>query len=771
MTTTAADARRRVLEDAVVLGARAPRLARRLGSHTASDALGAPEAQVLDPLPVVVDVERWSSDAAIVEQRARLAQAVLDDLYGPRRILETRLVPPEAVLADPNYLRPAIGLVPPPGRGPALSVAAVDLARSNGAPIVLADRLDVTHGIGLALEHRRALAAVHDRLHLELNPSGLLGWYAELRRAFTRASPEQVDDPRVVFLTPGAGWRGAAEHSYLARTLGFTVAEPGDLTVRDGALWFKSVGGAEPVHVVVRFVESVSCDPLELRGDAHLGVAGLLETVRRRTVAVANRPGAGIAENRVVFAHSATLCRELLGEEPLADTLPTWWCGNPVEQSYVLANLDRLIIRPVHAGGSVAVGRLLSRDAREELAGRISARGHLYVACAEIPLDTVPVWAGRVEQRCASMRLFTAIDGDTMSTMPGALTRSGGDLAGLLGATGPAHATELHDTWVVGARDHAAAHETHALGQVDLRASLSSRAAETMFWVGRNLERADAVIRLVRSIDQRVQQWPDIRWEANGAWWSAAMAAVATLAGVSGAPPTADLTGRALADSTAPRSLVTSLHHLLRGARSVTELFSADMWHVLGELTDGSVRLSIAAAHEQREAAGRLLTPLAALSGLASESMVRDPGWCFLDLGRRVERSVGTIDLLVALLGRPPDPVIAPVTYETALAATDSLVAYRRRYRSDIEPIAVADLVVNDLTNPRAVAYQVDRIRTDLARLPDRLTGGHLRVDTIEAEPWVATDRLWSIRSQVTTLSLEVELHYFAQIRSRTVRS
>jgi uncharacterized circularly permuted ATP-grasp superfamily protein len=264
-------------------------------------------------------------------------------------------------------------------------------------------------------------------------------WLATCRTALGELSPPDVELPRIVMMTPGRSAPTHAEHAYLARALGFTLVAPSDLTVRDARVFLRSDAGPEPVHVIMRLVPSPDCDPLELGVDSVAGVAGLVEACRRDNVAVANPLGSGVGECAALLPFMGRLTRTLLGEDPLIDSAPTWWCGEPTGRSHVLANLDRLLIRPHDAVDErhTRFGRLMSTEARAELAARIDAAPHRYVGQEEVDIAVRPsVREHGVVKRPTISRAFLVRDRDGYRCMAGALTRTD-DRAEALRTGGP----------------------------------------------------------------------------------------------------------------------------------------------------------------------------------------------------------------------------------------------------------------------------------------------------------------------------------------------
>jgi uncharacterized alpha-E superfamily protein len=308
------------------------------------------------------------------------------------------------------------------------------------------------------------------------------------------------------------------------------------------------------------------------------------------------------------------------------------------------------------------------------------------------------------------------------------------------------------DVWVVaGDRARPASRwsaRPAAVPQVDLRTSLPSRAAEALFWVGRNTERAEATSRLALALVQQFEQSPELAELAGGAWLTRSLAGLRAVSGgtpaeevpaeevPAGQPPdgtaastdgtASDVLRRELAAALGdrPGALGDSLSHLARSAGSVREFLSTSTWRVVGSLDAGRQVLTADAAKADlflvAESLHDVVLSLMAMAGLFGESVVRGPGWRFLDLGRRVERGLQLLGQVEAMVVPAIPPAAVEPVYETLLTACESLIAYRRRYRSDVELDALCDLLLGDDTNPRAMAFQLDRITEDLVFLPDR---------------------------------------------------
>jgi uncharacterized circularly permuted ATP-grasp superfamily protein/uncharacterized alpha-E superfamily protein len=729
--------------------------------HDAEDAPSRPWE--LDPVPVIVTGDEWAVLSRGLEQRARLLEALTADLYGHQRVLREGVVPAEVVLGYPGWQRSAVGTAPV--TGPRLVLAAADVVRDeHGHWMVLRHHTDAPSGSGYALMNRVVLSRLFPDIYRELRVQRLGAWFADLREALGALAPPGRESPRTAVLTTGPTHRSYAEHGYLATYLGYHLAEGADLAVRDGRIWLRALGGLEPLDVLLRRVEDVAADPLELgAGGPGLvpgaaGVPGLLDAARRGGVGLANALGSGVAEHLGLLPYLGAVCQRLLGERLLLPSVPTRWCGEPEVLRSTLDGFDGLVLHDTAPGqphGSV-FGRLLGDEEAAAWAARLRAEPGRYVVQDEVVFASTPVLsASGLKPGSAVVRTFTISGSQGQRTLPGGI--------GLVTNPGVPVLAMSHgwakDVWVPAATTDQQLRlwsrpETAGLPQIDLRGSIPSRAAEALFWVGRNAERAELAARTALVVMNRFDQSPELTVVAGGSWLTSALAVLrACTGGTGGAPLTLEEGGAVLLRSELSEALGVrsgalgdTLGHLGTSARGVPEYLSAGTWRLLGLLAPEREALPTLATagdlFEVVDGCSRVLVALAAFSGLVQESIVRGPGWRFLDLGRRIERALRLLGTAEAALVPEPHPDVRQPLYEVVLAANESLVAYRRRYRSDHELGPLCELLLTDDTNPRALAFQLDRIREDLASLPqgpgrhrheglvDRATGHLLTADT-----------------------------------------
>jgi uncharacterized circularly permuted ATP-grasp superfamily protein/uncharacterized alpha-E superfamily protein len=691
----------------------------------------------LDPIPFVIGEQEWASIERAIVQRATLLNAMLADVYGPQRLVKGRHIPAALLYANPHFLRPCCGIEPPGGAF--LHSYAADLGRSpDGKWWVIADRTQAPSGIGYALENRLVSARTLPNVFMQYEVRPLTRFLQVTRDALLALAPGQRSTPRVVLLTPGPHNETYFEHSFLARHWGFPLVEGADLTVRENRVYLKTLGGLEPVHLILRRQDDSFCDPLELRGDSLLGVPGLLQAVRSGTVAVANALGSGLMETPAHMAFLPGLCRELLEEELLLPSVATWWCGQEEPRRYVLDHLDQFVIKPAFPrfGQHPQFPALLSQAERALLARRIEARPDHFLAQEQVALSTAPVWSdGGIVPRHLVLRVFAAWDGQSYTVLPGGLTRVATNTSSLIVTMQLGGGSK--DTWVVGGSEEGAAPVVRPSRlQVDVSRSmgdLPSRLADNLFWLGRYAERVETILRVVRSL------LPALSGEEDFGQTASLETGIQLMVGFRYLP--AEILQNSIGEQRRQMERVLSamvydqsrmsglgwnLNQVRRVAWQLKERFSSDTWRVLQQL---EMEFSHVAPvnPDQRYLAemnllDRAISTLSAFSGLLMENTTRGPGWRFVEIGRRMERAIQMVELLrhgMAEITGDIDPYLAVL-----LQIADSSITYRARYLTTVRADLVLDLLLADEANPRAVAFQAAALDDHVKMLPGRETVG-----------------------------------------------
>jgi uncharacterized circularly permuted ATP-grasp superfamily protein len=383
------------------------------------------QAWELDTLPLLIPADDWKSLTTALEQRARLLNLVLADLLGGQELLKRGLLPPEWLFANPSFARALHGQRLPGNRF--LHLYAADIARGiDGQWWIVADRTEAPSGAGYALENRIVLSRMLPDLFHESQVERLAPYFISLRESLFSLGGERRDNPRVVLLSAGPSHPHYFEDAYLARYLGLTLVEGGDLAVRNNHVALKTLGGLLPVDVILRRVHDLDCDPLELRGHSTTGVAGLLQAARSGNVVLANALGTGLVVSAALLPFLPALFREFLGEDLKIPSVATWWCGHAAARQYVLEHLEQLVILPAFNTRERApvFGGALSAKGREELVAAIQTRPAMYAAHEIFTRSCAPVWqAGQVEPWPVQLRTYLVAVGEGYVAMHGGLAR------------------------------------------------------------------------------------------------------------------------------------------------------------------------------------------------------------------------------------------------------------------------------------------------------------------------------------------------------------
>jgi uncharacterized circularly permuted ATP-grasp superfamily protein/uncharacterized alpha-E superfamily protein len=693
------------------------------------DPAGVERPWPLSHMPLIINPAEWAELKSGLIQRAELLELVLADAYGPATIVRDGLVPAVLIAGNPEFLRPLVGVAPPGGAH--LRFYAVDVGRgADGRWWVLGDRTQAPSGAGFVLESRLALQRAIPEVYRAIRVERLAPFFQTFQSSLS--SFNRQDDSRVCLLTPGPMNESYFEHAYLARYLGLLLVEGEDLTARDDGVFIRTVSGLRRAEVLLRRLDADFCDPLELNARSRLGVAGLVQTVRDGKVVVANSLGAGLVEARSMLAFLPALAPVLIGAKLAIPNIATWWLGHQDARDEMVGKLDKMVIAsaftdnlPGRSIGAAALGATLEKDHRRQIEQAITDRGIDFVLQEAVTLSTMPVWhEGGFEPRPFILRLYLARVGDGWAVMPGGFVRIADGI--------DAHAVSLQkggrtaDACVLSEGPVAETTLLPAPERIVIqRASgvLPSRAAYNLFWVGRYVERAEATLRLVRALINRIT-------EADEAAVPITAQVSAVLEAWSAGPndiPKAK-SGLIAEAALTRRDCEGSLPRLVAGARSaasvIRDRLSPDAWRALNDLV-AAIDAPLPAGSSESimlDRVERALRIISSFSGLAQENMTRLAGWRFLELGRRIERAI----LTCRFVREFADPHVPDGALDVLLELCDSQITYRQRYVMIAARAPVIDLVMLDPNNPRSVIYQLERVEAHLAALPRNVADGRL---------------------------------------------
>jgi uncharacterized circularly permuted ATP-grasp superfamily protein len=378
-----------------------------------------------DVIPRVISTQEWQRISNGLTQRLTALNLFIDDLYGAAKVVKDGVFPAEVLAKSVNFREQCRGVRPP--HGVWAHVCGSDLVRdADGTVYVLEDNLRVPSGVSYMLENRQVTKRVFADLFRDLDIHPIDAYPNRLAALLAGLSPRKGEPPVVAVLTPGVFNSAYFEHAYLAQQMGAELVEGSDLVVdSDECVYLRTVGGLVRVDVIYRRVDDLFLDPEVFRADSALGVPGLMRAWRAGNVALANAPGAGVADDKVVYAFVPDLIRYYLGEDALLPNVPTYLCHEDAQRSHVLANLDELVVKPANESGGygVFVGSMASAADKDDVRRRVEADPRNYIAQPIVALSTAPTLCdGRIEPRHLDLRPFI-LSGERPYVTQGGLTR------------------------------------------------------------------------------------------------------------------------------------------------------------------------------------------------------------------------------------------------------------------------------------------------------------------------------------------------------------
>jgi len=691
-----------------------------------------------DLLPFVMANDEYNELSDGLSQRTQLLNAIVADCLGPQELLAQGLLPPAIVFGNNTFLPACHGTKPPGGKY--LYLSGFDIARApNGRWWVVRNRMSTPAGLGYALEARMLSSKCLPEVFEQSEVARVAQFFRTFSNSLVGLSGN--DEPLNLILTAQHDGRDYFDHSFLGRYLGHSVVTGADLTVRDSRVFLKTTRGLQPVDMLVRRIDTGNCDPLEMSVDSLDGVPGLMQAVRAGRVAMANWPGAEIANDPSLNSFLPRLCEHLLGEELKLPSVASWWCGQPKEREFVLDNLDRLAIRRLDTINRIArdrsnqsnqvVGSQLDAPARDQLIQLIRQFPDEFVAQEPMQVSVAPSWndQGQFVAAETTLRLYVTASQSEQNyyLMPGGLARAE--------THDPQSAESMRlpnamnkDIWVNRLDDVASAAPTMIGPAVILRSdrNLASRTADNMFWLGAYLERAENAARLLRSLIQQT---------SGEAAYGQQVAALDRLAAVLVAQ--GQLSSRRarrllakgrqsfafeIASIVFNQESADSLHQIVgnieRTADLVRERLSPDMWRLLERLAQPA-RVPKHALPDPVATLRHLnsqIDTMAAINGMISLNMTRADGWRFLSSGRSLERLQQSARLFNELTSRPAD--IEQGSLNLLLEVSDCAITYRTRYGAAPQFVPVADLILADDSNPRSLLSQVMQVRGHFNQMP-----------------------------------------------------
>jgi uncharacterized circularly permuted ATP-grasp superfamily protein/uncharacterized alpha-E superfamily protein len=664
----------------------------------------------LDLFPLSLGAEEWQRISQGVVQRALAFNAYAQDLYSEQQILRDRVIPHDLALRDPAFLRELSGIEVPYGEYS--QFGAFDLVDAGeGQWQVLEHHMGTPFGVSHVLQNRRILSQVFPELYERVDVAPVAGFSTYLLEML-RAQSSRTN-PHVLLLTNGKPGQAYFEEAFVARHMGISIAQPGDLLVRDSHVYLKTIRGLERVDVIYRRVESSALDPIAVPNARAKGVPGLINVWRKGNVAIVNAPGSGVADNRTLLRYSDRIIQHYRNESPILRSVPTYHLSDVDQQDYVKEHFDQWVIKPVQDHD--ILWHLFDERPGKSTASmeRMAQRHPQYFVAQAIPEPAqLPQFKdGEFQANGAYLRVFYIL-GKEPIVLPGGMARQQSTRQRTSRLT--IVTDGLKDVWVPDCvvQDSAPKRQPAATGK---RFSISSRVAESLYWAGRYLERAENTARQFHTLERL--RWDQMAHGEQRTYWPL-LQAVAAATGQTDItkrkrPPrdTLQFSRSLLLDANEGASVRACLRSARYALENVRETISPECREVLEDI---SLYLNQEAKRKVTrgrlaEVCQRIVSEVARFNGTAERTMPHDDTWQFFRVGVFFERAVGTLAVLKVAMPRIVE-TYREVDEESAdltalLRLLGSLDAYRREFRSRAYIDRICHLVLRGKHVPSSVNF------------------------------------------------------------------
>jgi uncharacterized circularly permuted ATP-grasp superfamily protein len=418
-----------------------------------SDAGNIDRVWPFDIIPRTLSLKEWTRIDAGLKQRLTALNLFIDDLYNAQKIVKDGIFPLEVLAGSKNFRTQCKGMTP--RFGVWAHVCGTDLVRdSDGTMYVLEDNLRVPSGVSYMLENRQLMKQLFPELFKASDIQPVDDYPTQLYDTLAALSPRQGERPVVAVLTPGIYNSAYFEHSYLAQKMGAELVEGSDLVVQDDdCVYMKTISGLRRVDVIYRRIDDDFLDPDAFRPDSALGVKGLMRAWRAGKVGIANAPGAGVADDKVVYTFVPQIIKYYLDQDPILPNVPSYMCMAPDQCEYVLANLDKLVVKPANESGGygMLIGPRATAEERAQFAGLIRANPRNYMAQPTLSISTAPTMVGeQLAPRHLDLRPFV-LQSDRLYATTGGLTRVALREGSLVVNSSQGGGSK--DTWIINTRE------------------------------------------------------------------------------------------------------------------------------------------------------------------------------------------------------------------------------------------------------------------------------------------------------------------------------
>ena len=692
----------------------------------------------LDPIPLVLTSAEWEEISKGLKQRAKLLNLIFKDLYTEQKLIKEGIIPAEIIFAHKSFTPEIFNFENIDYYS--MRFYATDISRGpDGKFWVINDRTQSPSGLGYAIENRLTMNSISDDLYPNVEILKMAEFIEGFKTMLKSLCSSNQDNPLIALLTPGPLNETYFEHSYISSFLDLTLVQGEDLLVKNNQLWLKSLNGLRKVDTLIRRVDSQYCDPLELRNDSQLGVAGLVNVLREDNLSMINPIGIGILENIGLNPFMKNIAKYLLDEELILPQIATWWCGQKKELDFVIENIKNLIIKKIDRTDNIEIhfAHKLNDIELNKLIEKIKSNPHYYVGQEIIDFSTSPSFTkGKIEPRNTVIRAFSYLDGNEYQVMPGGLIRVSPSKDSLVVSNQKGGTSK--DLWILGkSEDFKGNNIFKNRAFIDSRLeNISTKRAENLFWLGRYLTRAITTARMVRfnlKSMLNLNRYDDNAnsKKTNKILNNALTHLTMTYPGFLNEELNSPLKEivSLIMDKNRIGTLSFTLSMLSNLNANVKNLLTMEAWRIYEKMQkewNNYSKREIFTYKDHINELDRLLIYLMAYRELIDESMFKEQGLILYDIGSKIEISQLLISKLRSLLTLKLDKLIEYDVLDSMLNSYESYNSYRAYYKSSLDLENVLDFLLFNTKYPKSLIYIITQLLNDLKELPRNINNSHL---------------------------------------------